>query len=126
MRNFCLMAPVFALAVLGAAGCSDPGAEAVANARSNALVTLEQASESIRSRVTQTCERWKDMREECDADLVYEDLLDCWNEKGLPHLRAALKNGVRKRARERRVIMHHSLCMEKRGWRLVPGSGGYF
>jgi hypothetical protein len=115
-----------AVTLLASAGCGDPVADAVADSRARAEVSLGQASDSIRVRVTQTCSRWQDSRQQCDTDQVYGDVLDCWIEKGLPHLTAALEHGVRKRARERRVIMHHSLCMEKRGWRLVPGSGGYF
>ncbi|MBW2268404.1 MAG: hypothetical protein JRH16_07490 [Deltaproteobacteria bacterium] len=119
--------PLLVLAAwLGVVGCGDLGSDQEAKRRAAAQATLDQAAESLRNRVSQTCERWKDHQGECDSDRVYADVLDCWTEKGLPHLKAALGRGIRKRARERRVVMHHSLCMEKHGWRLIPGSGGYF
>ncbi len=124
-RHRLLALPLLA-ALLGVAGCGDLGSDRAAERRAAAQATLDQASETIRARVSQTCTRWKDSRDECDSDRVYADVLDCWQEKGLPHLKRALDRGIRQRARERRVVMHHSLCMEKHGWRLVPGSGGYF
>lgn len=88
--------------------------------------TLSQASKEIQERVRLTCERWQDTAGECDSEAVHRDILGCWLEKGLPVLQASINNEIRQRPRNRRVVLHHSLCMERRGWRLVPESGGYF
>jgi hypothetical protein len=114
------------LVLTGSVSCGDLRSDPDAERRAAAQTSIDQISETLRDRITLTCERWQDALEECNSERVYEDVLDCWTESGMPHLKAALEKGTRRRARERRVMLHHSLCMEERGWRLVPGSGGYF
>ena len=121
-----LLPLLLGLILTGIAGCEDFLSDPAAERRAAAQASIEQTTETLRGRLTQTCERWKDALDECDSERVYSDVLDCWTASGMPHLKLALKKGIRRRARERRVMLHHSLCMEKRGWRLVPGSGGYF
>lgn len=119
--------PLLLLAcLLVAVGCGDPLEERREARRAEAEALLAQAPEPIQERVRQTCERWRDTFDECDSDRVYEDALTCWLEKGAPFLRASLEKGMRKRATRRRVLLHHSLCMEAHGWRLRPGTGGHF
>ncbi len=117
--------PWAAAALLLLAACGDRDALPEATVES-AEATLSEASAEIQDRVRKTCERWHDGQGGCDSDAVYADVLSCWLEKGLPVLQTAIDNGVRPRQRNRRTVMHHSLCMERRGWRLVPDSGGYF
>ena len=107
-------------------GCGDeapptPGPE------EQALRTLEQeASAAVREQVLRTCDKWKRLDgAPCVDDDVRRDQLACWLEKGLPRLRAFLKQKVRPRARDRGVMRAHNLCMEKRAWRFVEFSG-YF
>lgn len=117
---------LLAICLSCAPGCRDEAAEQASERRDAAQATLDLAPEGIRLRISETCERWQDTSGQCDADLVYASVLDCWVEKGLPQLEATLENDIRPRSRQRRVVMHHSVCMEKQGWRLVPGSGGHF
>jgi hypothetical protein len=119
-----LLLPLCAL--LLTAGCDPTASRQAETRRKMAEATLAEASEEIQERVGQTCDRWRDTAGECDSDRAYEDVLECWLEKGLPSLKKALDHGMRQRARNRRTVLHHSLCMERRGWRLRPGSGGYF
>lgn len=109
-----------------ALACADERTEAQTARRAEAEETLSRAPADIRVRVSQTCNRWADLQGSCDEELLEDDILECWLEAGLPHLRGAIKREMRQRPRYRKVVMHHSLCLQRHGWRFLPNTGGHF
>ena len=91
-----------------------------------AVETVEQAPERVRAEVLRTCDKWMHPRRECQEDEARLAQMECWLEKGLPHLKGALRRGLGQRMRDKRVMLHQNVCMERRGWRFREPNPEYF
>ncbi len=122
MQTTLLRISILALALVS---CSDGFTSEEQATIDKAMATLKDAPQTIQTEVLRTCEKWKHNRRPCENDAVRLAQMECWIEMGLPHLKAALKRNMRPRARDRKTLQHHNLCMERRGWRFRRPTKNY-
>jgi hypothetical protein len=80
--------------------------------------TLEGKSGILRRELAKTCDKWMHPTDEpCDPEAVRADQLDCWYTEGLPLFEVV--KSWRPRARDKKLLLHVNLCMEKRRWKKV-------
>ena len=106
--------------------CSDGRSSKDRATIEKAMKTVEQAPERIRTEVLRTCDKWMHQRRACENDVARVAQMECWLEMGLPHLKGALRRNLRQRTRDRKVMLHQNICMERRGWRFRKPNPDYF